>query len=192
MEKRVKNYLVKSLWLVIILFVIRCWISMPTSTYSFFGSAGAAISITIVFMGIYEKWLWEYDPLEKTPRLSKRYKGEIEYGYDGNGGKKDISIFINQSLLTTSVKIITDEISSNSITSNLIFENGEYVLYYTYITNPKSKFSKDNPIQYGTCRIRVDDKNSLRGTYWTSRQTIGDIYLSTDDKGEGGIPFTEK
>ncbi|HHY08835.1 MAG TPA: hypothetical protein GX530_10075 [Corynebacteriales bacterium] len=72
---------------------------------------------------------------------------------------------------------ISSEYASTSIVSTIVCENGHYILYYTYITNPKSKYSERNPIQYGTCRLELDNTMELRGTYWTSRRTIGDIYL---------------
>lgn len=73
------------------------------------------------------------------------YSGFIEYSYNGTFDKKEATIKISQSLLSTNVKIATDEITSNTIASSIVFENSEYVLYYNYITNPKSKYSKDNP-----------------------------------------------
>lgn len=75
------------------------------------------------------------------------------------------------------MQITTNEITSNTIVANLVEENEEYILYYTYITNPKSKYSKENPIQHGTCRLMLSNKDYLTGSYWTSRQTIGDIEL---------------
>lgn len=88
---------------------------------------------------------------------------------------KSIQINIKQSLLQTNVEIITNEISSQSITSSLVLENEQSILYYTYITSPKSSYSTNNPIQYGTCRIMIRDVELPVGTYWTSRQTKGDI-----------------
>lgn len=105
------------------------------------------------------------------------YKGIIKYNFNGAASKKDTLVKIKQTLFSIKVQITTNEITSNTIVGNLVKENEEYVLYYTYITNPKSKYSKENPIQYGTCRLLTNDKNRLVGTYWTSRQTIGDIEL---------------
>lgn len=181
MEERIKAFLSKSFWVVVVIFAIRCLIYMPSSIYDFIGCAGESITISVIIMGLYEKWLWRYNPLEKIPKMDKMYNGKIEYNYDGIYSEKETTISIKQSLLTTSVKITTNEVCSNSISSNLVLENSEYILYYTYITNPKSKYSKENPIQYGTCRLMLDDKNNLRGNYWTSRQTIGDIYLTRGD-----------
>ncbi len=177
MRNTTKKFLEKGFWIVIIIFIILYLITKPKLLYDYYGCIGEAIGITLMLMGIYEHLLWQYNPLEKIPKIKGDYSGYIEYSYNGTHDKKEATIKISQSLLSTSIKIITDEITSNTIVSNIIFENGEYVLYYTYITNPKSKYSKDNPVQYGTCRLVCDDELELKGTYWTTRQTIGDIYL---------------
>ena len=106
-----------------------------------------------------------------------KYEGIIEYNYSGKLEKKKTFVIIKQTLFSTKVEITTNEITSNTIVSNLVNENDEYVLYYTYITNPKSKYSLENPMQYGTCRLLTNVPNKLIGTYWTSRKTIGDIEL---------------
>lgn len=128
-------------------------------------------------MGLYIGFLWRYSPLEKIPKLMGLYEGIIEYNYNGTVAKKDTFVKIRQTLLSIKVQITTNEIKSNTIVANLVEENEEYVLYYTYITNPKSKYSKENPIQHGTCRLILSTKGCLTGNYWTSRQTIGDIEL---------------
>jgi len=177
MELRLDGFIKKALWVVLLFFVLRYLISPPTSVYDFFGVSAEAITITIIVMSLYEKWLWKYNPLEKIPKLGKKYKGRIMYCFNGKDSEKDVVLKIQQTLLKVSIKIITDEVHSNSISSSFVLENNEYVLYYTYLTNPKSKVSKDNPIQYGTCRLMIVENNNLQGIYWTSRQTIGDLYL---------------
>lgn len=177
LDNKITKFLSESLWVVLILFVVRYLIWRFNSLYDFIGAAGEVISITIIIMGLYSGLLWRYNPLEKTPKLMGEYKGIIEYNFDGVKAKKDTFVKISQTLLSIKIQITTNEITSKTVVGNLIEENNEYVLYYTYITNPKSKYSKDNPIQYGTCRLLTNDKNRLVGTYWTSRQTIGDIEL---------------
>jgi hypothetical protein len=175
MKDNVKKLIIKGLWVAVILFIIRCAISIPQTTYGYWSCAGEVTSLTMVLIGIYEVYLWKYNPFEKIPRIMGSYTGTIEYNYLGNPGKKDAKIEIKQSLLYVSVKVITNEITSNSIASHFITENDGYVLYYTYITNPLSKYSRENPIQYGTCRLTMKSNVELQGTYWTNRQTIGDI-----------------
>ena len=128
-------------------------------------------------MGLYSTILWKYNPLERIPKIMGNYIGTIEYNYNGEPSKKEVAVSISQTLLSIKIQVTTNEITSNTIIGNLVEENNEFFLYYTYITNPKSKYSSDNPIQYGTCRLSTNTKNKLMGVYWTNRRTIGDIEL---------------
>lgn len=177
MEERVSKFLTKGLWVAIALFILLFLILKPTSAYDYFGVAGEAIGIAVIIMGVYNAILWRYNPLEKAPRLMGQYNGHIEYNFTGALESKPVNVIIKQTALTVTVKIVTDEITSNTITSNLVEENDEFVLYYTYITNPRSRYSGENPIQHGTCRLTESGESKLQGTYWTSRKTIGDIEL---------------
>lgn len=177
LDNRTIKFLSKSLWVALFLFVIRYLLCSFNSIYDFIGAAGEVISITTILMGIYCSFLWKYNPLEKTPKLMGTYRGVIEYCFNGVVDKKETIVIIKQTLLSIKISIKTNEIISNTIIGNFVEENDENVLYYTYITNPKSKYSKENPIQYSTCRLLINHVNHLSGTYWTSRQTIGDIEL---------------
>ena len=138
---------------------------------------GEAICASVFLMEIYNCFLWKYNPFEKTPKIMGNYKGKINYSYNDNKSMKNVSLKINQTLLSVKVSMNTNEIKSNTVVSDLVKENDEYVLYYTYITNPKSKYSDANPIQYGSCRIGITNKDKLEGIYWTNRKTIGDISI---------------
>lgn len=175
MKEQEKSFLKKASWVVVITFALRCLIKIPASAYECFGFAGEAISIGLIIMALYERVLWRYNPFEKMPKIFGEYTATLEYETDSNFKKKKIKIIVVQSLLHVAVKIITNEITSNTVTSDFMYENGEYVLYYTYITNPKSRYSTDNPIQYGTCRLTIQGDGLLAGGYWTTRKTKGDI-----------------
>jgi len=115
-----------------------------------------------------------------VPLIFGSYTGEINYTHQHNEGRnKIVDVKIEQSYLSTKVYLSTDEISSSSLTSDIVNENGEMVLYYTYITNPKNKYSKDNPINRGTARLVING-NTIEGVYWTSRNTTGDIIIKRD------------
>lgn len=181
MRDNVRRFIIKSLWVVVILFIIRCLISKPTSFYDCFGFAGETISVALILMGIYELWLWQCNPFERIPNIEGKYIGIIEYNYNGKQDKKNTIVTIKKTLLSTNIKVTTNEITSSTLSSSIVMENKEYVLYYTYITNPKSKYSKENPIQYGACRVIVKSKTELQGIYWTTSHTTGDIYLKRKD-----------
>ena len=177
MRSQIKELVMVGIGTALIFFAVRCAIFMPEDIWAVLRYISQAITLTVFFLGLYEKFLWRHIPFRKTPHIAGEYIGVIKYHYEGNDGEKNSKITISQSLLTTSVKIETDEITSNSIMSKLIEEHDEHILYYTYITNPKSKFSKENPVQRGTCRLVVNAKGEFTGVYWTSRQQIGDMTL---------------
>lgn len=177
MGDRIKKFVTKCLWVALVLFVIRYFISHFSSFYDFLGAAGEVISVTIIIMGLYSTILWRFNPLERIPKIMGDYIGIIEYNYNEKAAKKNVAVCISQTLLSIRIKVTTNEITSNTIIGNLVEENNEFFLYYTYITNPKSKYSSENPIQFGTCRLSTNVKNKLTGTYWTNRRTIGDIEL---------------
>lgn len=107
MKESEMKYLKKSLWVVIFLFAVRCTIKFPETPYECFGFAGEAISIALVIMTVYEKVLWKWNPLEKTPKIFGEYSAVLEYEFDGKIQKKKIKIIVEQSLLSTSIKIVT-------------------------------------------------------------------------------------
>lgn len=182
MKSSINSFLIKGLWILLLVFVIRIVfdksIDMLNITgYDVLGYASEAVFITSIFLGIYERILWRFIPVGSPPKIFGEYEGKIEYKYNGIESTKDAKIIIRQSLLTVNVKIVTNEVESSTIISDLVKENGDYILYYTYITSPKSKYSQNNPVQYGTCRLLINTDSEFRGTYWTNRKTIGDIYL---------------
>jgi len=176
------NYIKIGLWLTALLLLARCAWSMPSGAYGFCSASGEAISIAFILLIFYEQWLWKFNPCERKPRLLKKYVGFIQYTFQGEQSSKLIDVSVTQTCSSVSIRIATDEITSKSVTSHLALENGEYVLYYTYITNPKDAKRDKNPIQYGTCRLIVDDHSRLHGFYWTTQKTRGDIYFIDPNK----------
>ena len=177
MEDRIIRLIKKGVVVALLLLIVRYFACKIESAYSLFSAISEVVFVTVIIIELYNSFLWRFDFLEKTPRILGTYKGILLYDY-GSKSKKELTIIIKQTFLSVKVIIKTNEITSYTISSNLEKENDEYVLYYTYITNPKSEFSKDNPIQRGTCRLVMVDSDRLNGTYWTSRQTIGDIEMT--------------
>ena len=177
MKGSLRKLLNIGLWTSIVLFAIRCLISMPEGVYDIFSHAGEAITIALFSVWFYECFLWKYIPFEKTPRIAGQYDVTLEYMHEDKKKSKKATAVIKQTLSTVRVIMKTDKITSSTIVSSLLEENGENILYYTYITQPKSGNSQENPIQQGTCRLLITDNEGLCGTYWTSRKTIGDITL---------------
>ena len=182
MNVNLKKLLYIALWIALPLFALRHALFPLTDAYSVFGAAGEVVAFTVVLVGFYERFLWKWNPLEKTPLIKGSYEVVISHNYKGKAGKKKATATIKQSLFFVSVSITTNEITSSTIVAHIGVENGEPVLYYTYITNPQSRVSEGNPIQYGSCRLTLTDDKGLRGKYWTSEKNNGDIVFKRSKK----------
>ena len=166
----------------------------------YFDSISWTVSaLTLIFIP-YAGYFWRLNPCCKIPRIYGMYDIKIFHQYNG-GGEKTAQAEISQSLFDLRIKLKTDEITSYSTTAKIVMEDNCYILYYTYIKRPKSKYEEKNPIMYGTCRLVLDNsapiftntKNSrsirsrikrwifkpgpqkIEGVYWTSGCTKGDI-----------------
>ena len=157
---------------------VCCCIKKTTSFGDWWGYVGNGISVSTILFGIYATLLWRFNPFGKTPKLFGYFIGEIESSFKKNGvnPKKKIKVRIKQTLFTIKVISKTNINESSSVAEILREENGIKVLYYTYLTNPKTNERKSNPIQYGTARMVVDDTKKINGRYWTTQSTVGDMF----------------
>ena len=190
MNERVKKYFVNSLWVALILFVIRCLIAMPKTIYDVYGCIGETISITAILAYLYEKWLWRYNPLGKTPVLSKKYTGTLKSSYDNI--EREASFQIKQTLFSIQIIFTTGESKSKSISSSIDDILGEQQLTYCYLNTPNAEVRHRSEIHYGTAMICVDNPKVLRGQYFTDRKTTGDMVLNAVSKDEKNIVCQRK
>lgn len=165
-------------WGSIVLFVLRCVISWKdiiegVSAYDIFGYASEAISISILFTGLYEKSLWRINPFEKTPKLAKRYNGTLKSDYDKS--ERRATLEIRQTLTLIHITLITDESKSRSLSASIDEILGEVQLTYCYLNTPKSEYRERSEIHYGTATLSITGSKTLEGQYYTDRKTRGDM-----------------
>lgn len=178
MKKQLDSLIKKAMWIAIILFVIRCFLSVGeikqgASAYTIFGYAGEAIGIAALIMIAYEKWLWRFDPCVKIPYIAGEYQGTLKSGYDGK--ERSASLTIKQSLLSVEVLIKTAESASRSVTGYIEEILNQPELIYSYLNEPKANVRDRSAIHYGTATFLLDQSGSLNGKYYTDRNTTGDM-----------------
>lgn len=178
MKKQLKKILNICLWSAIIFFVLRCAISWKSilagiSLYDLFGYASEAISVAVIFSGVYEKFLWRFMPFENTPKFAKRYTGTLKSNYDYI--ERKASLEIKQTLLSVQVTLVTDESKSKSLSASIDEILGETQLTYCYLNTPKVEYRKRSEIHYGTATLSIASTGALEGQYYTDRATNGDM-----------------
>ena len=133
-----KKFMSISIWITLILFIVRLIIagmtmklSMQTG-YEIFGYAGEAISATTAVMYFYNKYLWKYLNVCGLPVLAKHYKGKLMFTWNSKMGERDVSIDIKQTFLSIKVAFGTQESTSDSINACITYINDEPYLQYLY------------------------------------------------------------
>ena len=179
-QKKMNNICV---WSAVALFVLRCILSWEsilngTSAYSLFGYASEAISVAVIFIGVYEKVLWRFNPFESTPKFARRYTGKIKSTYDYV--ERDASLEIKQTLLSIHVTLITGESKSKSLSASIDEVLGEMQLTYCYLNTPKSEYRYRSEIHYGTATLSAGNPAILEGQYYTDRNTTGDMVFTAE------------
>lgn len=183
--KQINKLLKIAVWLTIVFFAIRCWLSWDdiraaVSLYELFGFAGEAIGVASVCTVLYEKMLWRYMPFESTPKLKKQYKGYIFSSYDGK--KRAAQLDVRQTLMTTHVTLSTKESKSNSLNACIEEINGEMQLIYSYLNTTNAVVRDHSPLHYGTAMLCVSDVNKLVGQYYNDRKCTGDMQFTAEEK----------
>lgn len=180
-QKKIINICV---WSSVVLFALRCMFSWESilkslSAYDLFGYAGEAISVAVIFAGIYEKVLWRINPFENTPKLAKRYTGTLKSSYDHI--ERKASLEIRQTLLSVRVILITNESKSKSLSASIDEILGEMQLTYCYLNTPKSEYRYRSEIHYGTATLSLANPMTLDGQYYTDRKTNGDMVFTAEE-----------
>lgn len=104
MRNRFSSFMNKSIWVTVILFVLRCGFSWKdiienVSVYDLYGYAGEAISVSAILMTVYEKWLWRLMPLKDVPALARVYSGTLKSSYDNIERKATLKILSSCALI---------------------------------------------------------------------------------------------
>ena len=111
----------------------------------------------------------------ELPVLAKHYKGTITFVWNDVQQTMNSEIWIEQTFLNVSVKLGTNESTSNSVTASIEKVNNEQQLIYTYLNTPRAELQDRSAIHYGTAMLCVDDSKKLTGNYYTSRSTRGSM-----------------
>lgn len=184
MNEQVKRFICKYIWLAIIFFSIRCFISGQKlianfSAYDIFCYAGEGIALATIIMMLYERKLWRYLPFEDTPIFCEKYTGTISSSYDGK--EYPASLKIKQTLLTLTILFQSGESKSKSVCYSIDNLYGEKRLTYCYLNEPNALVRSRSSIHHGTAMICLENINELTGQYFTDRKTTGDMKFNADN-----------
>lgn len=143
-----------------------------------------SIYTILYLLFIYRAWKWKifHKWLVLKPNLQGTWEGEIKTEREGQIEIIPTSLVIKQnSLYSISCTFYTKESTSHSNSEQIDVDENNNIVNLTYVYTNKSKATirEKSPIHYGAVMLEFIDmpKKELRGEYWTSRKTIGEINL---------------
>jgi hypothetical protein len=170
--------------------------------YEFFsGSAVSAFKLlTVIVFLIASGSLWLFNKCWRT--IWKRFPALERFFPDLNGtwvgtlqttwknpitgeipGPIDTTVWIRQDLLTISVQQQTKESPSRSTRMFPYADaaSDRYQLWFSYDNRPHANVSSVSPDHEGVCSLEMNlslDRNKMKGQYYTSRSTSGNIQIT--------------
>jgi hypothetical protein len=193
MNNNARKFMNINIWLTTILLLIRCLVSWTdvknmwetghifSLGYNFLGFIGEAIGIAAIVMAVFNKWAWKWKWLHwmhDVPVLARNYKGTFISDYDGV--KRFGMLVINQTFLTVTVQLKTDESNSRSLTASFSEVQSVKHLIYNYQNDPRAEIQDRSPIHYGTAMLNVSNPMILEGNYFTGRKSRGSMKFEAE------------
>lgn len=146
------------------------------------------VTIYVLLALVFTNWAWRLSIFKKwlvpLPDLQGTWKGTLESTWIDPATNqkippKDVMLVIKQNFSSISCVMYTDESDSFSNTAqiNEDDESGIFRLSYNYTNRSKANVRDRSAIHDGAVILKVitEPEKVLKGEYWTSRKTTGDI-----------------
>ncbi len=139
---------------------------------SIYDSIGYAITLTLLEILIFKKWLWKLKFISNITGI-KNIQGEWTGILHSNYDDKEHSIekiIIKQSFNKYKIVMETEESKSLSDINKIKINDFDRMeLQYLYKNEAPVNLRKKNPIHFGVAKLEYEN-NKLIGTYWTDRE----------------------
>jgi hypothetical protein len=151
-----------------------------------FKALSASATLIILFWGLYFEWGWRLPMLKKLfyrPNLNGTWAGELISDWKDENGKNvepiKFFIVIRQNFLRINFTTFTDNYIGKSYSEKLILDKERGVKNVAYLYRKEtSQISDCNNEGASELRVIESDTLKLKGKYWSSIKTNGEIEVS--------------
>lgn len=143
------------------------------------------VPFLLIAVGVFEKWGWRWWFLPRVigvPVIHGTWKGELESLWQDprtgqSPAKKTVYLAVDQTMTTVSVRLMSDESSSEQIAGAVKRKGGRWLLSSIYVNTPTVDRRRDSRPHHGGLLVDVfgNPPKSLGGEYWTERDSNGKI-----------------
>lgn len=149
------------------------------------------ITVDCLALGLFitHAWRWRIFRgwLVPFPDLNGTWQGTIQTTWkDPKTGQRPgpipVVLVVHQSFISTSCVMRTAEMTSQSFSADFVLDGDSKSskLVYSYRSNPRPTVAERSQLHQGTIVFEVvgDPPKKLKGEYWTSRETTGEVALT--------------
>jgi hypothetical protein len=148
---------------------------------------GLIVFLSSVVLFLFDRWLWRWPLIKRIhsrPALDGTWHGEIKSTWAPDGGDgtivSDVFLVFRQRFWSLSFRLLTVESESSPVSATLsAAADGVCRFIGVYRNEPDAAHRSRSNIHYGTLTMKIPDKeaNELSGSYWTDRETTGDLVV---------------
>lgn len=146
----------------------------------------AAVGGASVLMIVYDRWLWRRKLLRRLshrPDIRGTWKGVLQSSWKDPStsqqvGPTAVFLAVKETYSTIAVSLLTAESSSVAVASSLEVAKGEAsTVWITYVNTPGILIQSRSRPHHGAMKLEIHGSppQRLRGSYWTARETSGEI-----------------
>lgn len=183
-----------ALWLVVALaaWALMLLVRKTPVTLDHLWPFGLVLTLLVILVGFFEQSWWSWPLLQgrlvHRPDLRGTWRVELKSNWvNPDTGKNPASIIcyvvIRQTLTSLSIRLLTEESSSSTLTSSVVREDdGVFTVAAVYRNEPRldAEIRRRSNVHNGAMVVRVhgEPPKSLSADYWTDRNTTGTMTMT--------------
>ncbi len=174
-------------WAVASLWVLMLVLDGTKVTSGFFKPCSTVVTILLVLLLVFDKWLWGCRFLHPwfvdRPYIKGTWKGQLVSQWvdpktNKPRGPIEVYLVVRQTFSAIHLRLMTRESSSESLADNIPKgPDGVFSIASIYRNTPKIANRAVSEIHHGGVVMQVlgDPAYALEGHYWTDRGTLGEL-----------------
>lgn len=166
------------------------WVETRELNLSWAKYGSAAVFFITLGLTVWDVYLWRLPWIQLIPQVPRSVHGTWlgtltqvlpDSGNNNvSGAGKKVVIEIRQTSTRISVRLLSDESTSSSLSATLISDGQQHQLSYVYHNRPNIEVEHASRMHNGAAILSLlgSPAGRLKGRYWTDRDTKGSLEFS--------------